>query len=55
MGKKTYFINGKYFIVDEETGVIKRVIIQDDPGISQEDLQQLIKIIIAESSKEKNN
>jgi hypothetical protein len=48
MGKKTYFINGKYYIVDEETGAIKRVIIQDDPSIPQEDVQQLIKTIMAE-------
>jgi hypothetical protein len=50
MGKKTYFINGKYFMVDEETGIIKRIIIQDDPGIAQEDLQ-LIKAILSESAK----
>jgi hypothetical protein len=51
MGKKTYLINGKYFMVDEETGIIKRIIIQDDPGIAQEDLQQLIKAILSESAK----
>ena len=55
MGKKTYFINGKYYIVDEDTGAIKRVIIQDDPGIPQEDIEQLIKVIIADSSKKESN
>jgi hypothetical protein len=48
MGKKTYFINGKYYIIDDETGDIKKLIVQDDTNIPQEDLKQLIKILATE-------
>jgi hypothetical protein len=48
MGKKTYFINGKYYIVDDETGDIKKLIVQDDSNIPQDDLLQLIKILATE-------
>jgi hypothetical protein len=51
MGKKTYFINGKYYIIDDETGDIKSVTINDNQNISAEDLKQLVKIL----ATEKNN
>ena len=45
MGKRTYFVNGNYYIIDDETGNIKRVIVQDDQNIPPDDLKQLIKIL----------
>jgi hypothetical protein len=45
MGKMTYFINGKYYIIDDETGEIKSVKINDDQNIPAEDLKQLVKIL----------
>jgi hypothetical protein len=54
MGKKTYLINGKYFMVDEETGAINRIIIQDDSNIEAEDLKQLA-IMLAEALAEKGS
>jgi len=45
MGKMTYFINGKYYIIDDETGEIKSVKINDDQNIPPEDLKQLVKIL----------
>nr|AGS51713.1 hypothetical protein [uncultured bacterium contig00032] len=48
MGKKTYFINGKYYIIDDETGDVKRVIIQEEPNIPPDDLKQLVKILATE-------
>ena len=48
MGKKTYFINGKYYIVDDETGDIKSLTINSNQNIPAEDLKQLIKILATE-------
>ena len=48
MGKKTYFINGKYYIIDDETGEIKSVTINDNQNIPVDDLKQLIKILATE-------
>jgi hypothetical protein len=45
MGKKTYYVNGNYYIIDDEGGGIKRVIIQDDQNIPPDDLKLLIKIL----------
>ncbi|MDR1787977.1 MAG: hypothetical protein LBR16_05965 [Treponema sp.] len=45
MGKKTYFINGKYYLVDDETGDIKQLIVQDSANIPSEDLRQLVKVL----------
>jgi hypothetical protein len=45
MGKQTYFVNGKYYMVDEETGEARRAIVQDDPNIPNEDLKQLVAIL----------
>ena len=52
MGKKTYFINGKYYIVDDETGDIKSLTINDNQNIPNDDLKQLIKILATEKKGE---
>jgi peroxiredoxin len=44
MGKKTYLINGNYYIIDDDTGKIKTVVIQDTP-VPQRDMEELIKIL----------
>ena len=43
MGKKVYTINGKMYIINDDTGKIWRIDIKDDP-IPQEDLNGLIKL-----------
>ena len=52
MGKKTYFINGKYYIVDDETGEIKSLTINENQNIPAEDLRQLIKILATEKKSD---
>ena len=52
MGKKTYYINGKYYIVDDETGEIKSLTINDNQNIPVEDLKQLVKILATEKKGE---
>jgi len=49
MGKKTYFINGRYYIIDDETGDIKSLTINDNQNIPVEDLKQLVKILATEN------
>ena len=44
MGKKVYTINGRMYIIDEDTGKIRTIVIQDDP-IPPKDLDELIKIL----------
>jgi predicted DNA-binding protein (MmcQ/YjbR family) len=44
MGKKVYTVNGKMYIIDDETGKIKTIEIKDDP-IPQRDLDELVKIL----------
>jgi uncharacterized membrane protein YfcA len=44
----TYIINGKYYIVDDETGEIKSLTINENQNIPVEDLKQLIKILATE-------
>ena len=51
MGKKVYTINGKMYIVDDETGSVKAIAIKDEP-IPQRDLDELIKIL---ASNQKEN
>ena len=50
MGKKVYTINGKMYIIDDETGKIKTIVISDEQ-IPQRDLDELIKIL-AKNQKE---
>ena len=52
MGIKTYFINGKYYIVDDETGDIKSLTINDNQNIPVDDLKQLIRIPATEKKGE---
>jgi hypothetical protein len=52
MGKKTYFINGKYYIVDDETGDIKSLTVNDNQNIPIDDLKQLVKILATEKKGE---
>ena len=51
MGKKTYFINGKYYIIDDETGEIKNVTINDNQNIPPDDLKQLVKVLATEKKE----
>ena len=51
MGKKTYFISGKYYIIDDETGDIKSLTINDNQNIPAEDLKELIRIIATEKKE----
>ena len=44
MGKKIYTINGKMFIIDDETGKVKEVIIKDT-NISLNDMEEIIKFL----------
>jgi len=44
MGKKVYTINGKMYIVDDETGKIKTIEIKEEP-IPQIDIEELVKIL----------
>ena len=48
MGKKTYLINGKYYIVDDVTGDIKSLTVNDNQNIPVDDLKQLVKILATE-------
>ena len=46
MGKKVYTINGKMYVIDDETGKIGTVIVEEDASpIPQKDLEELIKIL----------
>lgn len=51
MGKKTYFVNGSYYIIDDETGNIKKLVVQDDSNIPVDDLKQLIRMLATEVEK----
>jgi len=44
MGKKVYTINGKMYIVDDETGKVKTIEIKEET-IPQRDLEELIKLL----------
>ena len=50
MGKKIYTVEGHQYIVDDETGKVKEVIIKDT-NIPLETLEKLIKILASETSK----
>jgi UDP-glucose 6-dehydrogenase len=52
MGKKVYTINGKMFLVDDETGKIKTINISEEP-VSQRDLDELIKALANPESNQK--
>jgi hypothetical protein len=44
MGKKVYTVNNRLYIVDDETGKVRTIVIQDDP-IPPKDLEDLIKLL----------
>jgi hypothetical protein len=50
MGKKIYAVDGHLYIVDDETGKVKEVIIKET-NISVETLEKLIKILATEANK----
>ena len=54
MGKKVYNVNGKMFIIDDETGEIKTIHIQNDP-VSPDDLKEIIKILSKNQKEENTN
>jgi len=43
MGKVVVTIEDKCYIVDDETGDVKRVIIQDDPTLSLDEMRKILK------------
>ena len=45
MGKPVYTINGKMYIIDEETGKIGTVVVDEDAPIPQKDLDEIIKLL----------
>ena len=45
MGKRVFTINGKMYVIDDKTGKIGTIIIQEDAQIPQRDLEELIKIL----------
>ena len=50
MGKKVYTINGRMYLIDDETGEVKTIYIQSDT-IPPNDLKEIIKIL-AQNQKE---
>ena len=50
MGKKLYTVDGRSYIVDDETGKVKEAIIKET-NIPVETLEQLIKILATEANK----
>ena len=44
MGKKIYTIDGKMFIIDDETGKVKEVIVKDT-NVSLKDMEEIIKLL----------
>jgi hypothetical protein len=50
MGKKIYTVEGHQYIVDDETGKVKEVIIKET-NIPPEILEQLIKLLAIEANK----
>ena len=51
MGKKIYTVDGHLYIVDDETGKVKEVIIKDTT-IPAETLEKLIKILATEANRD---
>ena len=50
MGKKIYTVEGHLYIVDDETGKVKEVLIKDT-NIPPEVFEKLIKILAEEANK----
>ena len=45
MGKQVFTINGRMYIIDDATGKIGTILIQEDVPIPQKDLEELIRIL----------
>jgi len=45
VGKVVITVKDKFFIVDDETGEIKQVIIQDKPSITIDEMKEIIKYL----------
>ena len=50
MGKKVYTVNGKMYIIDDDTGDIKTIVVQEGQ-IPQSELKEIIKVL-AKNQKE---
>jgi len=50
MGKKIYTVEGHQYIVDDETGKVKEVMVKDT-NIPPEVFEKLIKILAEEANK----
>ena len=53
MGKVVVTIEGKYYIVDDETGDVKRVIIQEEPNLSIDDMKKILKFFTNQNKDKK--
>ena len=52
MGKKVYTINEKMYVIDDETGKIGTIVVDKDVPISQNDLDEIIKILVKNSKED---
>jgi hypothetical protein len=52
VGKRVFTVEGKYYIVDDETGEVKRVIIQDEPNLSIDEMRKILKYVFASQKEE---
>lgn len=52
MSKQVITVNGRMYIIDDETGQIKKVVIQDGLDIPPDDLNQIIKYLAKHQAKE---
>jgi hypothetical protein len=50
MGKDVYTVNGKMYIVDDETGKILTIEIKDEP-VPQKDHDEIIKILAKQAKR----
>ena len=51
MGKKVYTIEGKMYIIDDNTGKVGTILIQEDTPIPQKHLEELIKNLAKQANK----
>jgi hypothetical protein len=52
MGKVVVTIEGKYYIVDDETGDVKRVIVQDEPTLSLDEMKKILKFFTTQNKNQ---
>jgi hypothetical protein len=45
MGKKVYTINGRMYIINDDTGEIETIVIEKEKQIPPNDLKELIKLL----------